>query len=389
MPVLSWIPANLRGLIVGILGSMGLISVDAVLHADNVRLTMTVSSKVAADGITQSVAEDFFLHDINRIAGTRSLVLPPSITTTNEKSIVSVIAGALKLDDFTAAVQSTMGIDMAQLTGTLTTEQGRTTFVLAGHSPATGAFDLEIPADGISTRQLLRVAAYETMLRLDPYQAYLYRLGQPMTEAERQDLERSLKERIDNADLPSDGNRRALFYNLLGILYLLGDKLDDAERQFARTVEDHPALAAGPINLAFLRVHQDRYREAIEVLARAEAQLGATMKPELQMSLYTTWGVAAWGMKDLTVAERMFRTATERMATASSPYIYWAGMLTTMGRGKEAAEKRAKGVANMASFQEFPEVANLWFWLAPTDNAPLTRRSDPPPTMEAAPAGKG
>ena len=49
-------------------------------------------------------------------------------------------------------------------------------------------------------------------------------------------------------------------------------------------------------------------------------------------------------------------------------------MLVEMGRAEEGRKKIRQGEANQAAFDNFAEVAMLYFWLTDKDDTPLTRR---------------
>lgn len=384
--ILKLVPPNIRPILIGLLGSLALIAVDAVLNADDIRVSVTVSNRVSTDGFTQPVVEEFFLYDINQIARTKSLVQPPVIRTSGSKTIVAVVADALSLNNFTAAVQSTLGIEMAQVTATLSSEQGRTGFVLVGSSSSAGEFDFALQGEDASIRELLRKAALKTMQHIDPYQTFLYRIGNNPDAEERGRIIKGLEAAIENTDLPRDRQRRGLLRNLTGIVHLLDGDLEGAERDFLRTIRADPTLAVGYNNLAFVQVQRDRFADAIATIRRALEPEPATSRPELLATLHSVWGVAAWGLGDTVTAEEKLRAAIGFSPLSPGPHMYLAGMLERMGRHEEAARERALGHADLAYFQEYPEIANLYFWMSPDRNVPLTRRSEPLPPVPVAPA---
>ena len=385
--ILGIIPPNIRPIIVALVASLALIAADAVLNADDIRISVTVSNRASTDGFTRDVVEEFFLYDINQIVRTKSLVQPPVIRNSGSKTIVAVIADALSLNNFTAAVQASLGIDMAQVTATLSSEQGRTGFVLVGWSPSSGEFDFTLHGTDTGIRELLRTAALRTMQHIDPYQTLLYRIGNNPDAEERRRIIEGLEQAIDDPDLLNDRQRRGLLRNLTGIVHLLNGDLASAARDFTETVRIEPTLAVGYNNLAFVLVQKDRFTDAIATVQRALGPEPATSRPELLGSLHSVWGVAAWGMGDTVVAEEQLRTAIAYTPLAPGPHLYLAGMLHRMGRHEEAAKEHALGNADLSFFQELPEVANLYFWMSPARNVPLTRRSEPPPdpSIQSAP----
>jgi hypothetical protein len=95
----------------------------------------------------------------------------------------------------------------------------------------------------------------------------------------------------------------------------------------------------------------------------------------LQEALHSTIGVARWGLGDLDGAEASFRAAVRAFPQSEAAHVYWARLTRERGRVAEADALEAIATVNALTFDNYPEVATLFFWMSPTDNQPLQRRA--------------
>lgn len=354
--------------------ALGLLGADAALTANTLGVQINVPATVSGNGINRDFAEDVFSTEIARMVQTPSLLSPPSVRSSSEKSLVSVIAKSLNLDELTFAVQQTIGLQPVRLSGTIIAGE-RTRFIMTASSSQTGPFTIDLRSDDGDVVALVRRAAQLTIERVEPYRAALFHFTQA---ADARSGDFSLAESIAERDLAQPLradtlDRRALFINLLGIIALMRNDISEADRRFSELVEKHPKFAIGYLNLAFLRVHQDRYDEALQVVHRMLKPRPLTDVPQLRCAAYVTLGVAAWAKGRHREAEASFARAVREYWGTTAGYEYWARMLIETGRPEEGAQKRRLGVANLPYFENFPEAAMLYFELDPHDNAPLTR----------------
>src|SRR3546814_15252041 len=74
-------------------------------------------------------------------------------------------------------------------------------------------------------------------------------------------------------------------------------------------------------------------------------------------------------------AEASFRTAEALNPQSSEVHVYWSRMLAKSARPAEAERQVALAREQAANFENFPEMALLYFWLTETGDQPLDRRS--------------
>jgi Tfp pilus assembly protein PilF len=106
------------------------------------------------------------------------------------------------------------------------------------------------------------------------------------------------------------------------------------------------------------------------------AELVRIAPPESKVLLataYLTWGAARMGQHDLAGADRMLAKAVEINPQSSTAYAFWSEAKKLAGEQAAAdrLERQAHEVA--ATFENYAEVAALYFHLAWRDNEPVTR----------------
>ena len=169
--------------------------------------------------------------------------------------------------------------------------------------------------------------------------------------------------------------------NLLGIVALFENDRVAAEGYFRDTFRLNTSFNVGRLNLAFALIELDRYREALDLLTPLtsvaiipEIALPGREAP-LQEALHSTIGVARWGLGDLDGAEASFRTAVRYFPESEAAHVYWARLARERGRVTDALALEATARMNALTFDNYPEVANLFFWMNPKDNQPMQRRA--------------
>jgi tetratricopeptide (TPR) repeat protein len=366
----------------------GLLTADVVVSAETVAVKITVPASVAQTGYTEDVAEQIFTHQFETMNQTRSLLRPPVIRPARQPTIIGVIAGSLRLDNFTAPLQDLLGLERMRIVGAVVAgAPGEGQRLLINSSSAySGAFSLDLSERG-ETDRLLRRAALETMERMQPYRAALFhfdqvtRLGGKDFSAVAQLAKRELT-RPPRAEVLQE---RSFLENLLGMVALMNNDLEEAERRFRISFSLNPSFDIGRLNLAFVHVERDRYQDAIDILkpliaispARRFPLLSTRARP-LQEAIHSTLGVALWAQGDLDGAEAAFSRATREHPNSAGAYSYWARLLLERGDTVRAAEKAEKARVNALTFENYSEVANLYFWMSPQNNQPLVRRIDVP-----------
>jgi len=352
----------------------GLITIDAATNADTFGVHIHVPPEIEKRGVSREVAESVFSSEVARVSQTPSLLAPPAVRSTSEKTLVSAFSKAVHFDDITFAVQRALGFNPVRLTGTLM--PGETPrFFLTASSSATGSFTIDIRGEGTDYIDLVRRGARLTLERVGPYRAALYHFSVAAEDSgDFSTAEAIALRELGEPPRPHTIEMRALMHNLLGIIALMRKDVAAAEIRFRRALEEHPDLAVGYLNLAFVKLHVGRYEEAIEAARRVLQPKEITKVPQLHAAAETIWGVAAWALGRHAEAEELFGLAVQDYWGTTATYEYWSLMLEELGRFQEAEIKNRLSIANRPYFENFPEVAMLYFNLSHNEREPLTRR---------------
>ncbi len=384
------------------LGTLGLVAVDTYINANTMYLETTVSDGVKEEGYEPEVVDGIFVAEAKKITSTPSLVAAPKIQSSKTVPVSAALAKAAGLESALVALQGLVGFIPPKLVASIIAEDQKQRIqvvqssnggvsehvvgeeadlklVLTGYDPQSGYFYLTVEGKTADedVDELIKEAAFESVLKLEPYLALLYDLNQRAEEGG--DL-MPVRELIDReiAKQPAAviHKHRALLENLRGILALLQQNQVLAREDFTKAMTSDPNQAVGFLNLAFLDVHEDRYQDAIDLADKVihPNTWPVTTDPVLRASGYTIKGVAQTEMGDYTAAEKSFRNAVDLNPQSSEVYVYWARMLRKAGRSAEAARKFEQAKQNSIYFENFPEMALLYFWLTEKGQVPLERR---------------
>ena len=387
--------------------ALGLMTADTILNAETIYLDATVAELVAVEGYEPEVVDGIFINDVQKISETRSLIAAPTIGSSNDKPFSVALAELVNMKDALTAVQSMIGYVPPRMLASviaqderqeievlqrapdgeysryLVKEKATIKFVLTGYSKTKGYFEVivekEADKDGVFFNDLVKGAAYQSMLQLEPYFGVLYKFEENFgTSADFAVGKKLIDDEIAKLRPTPIHKERAKLENLRGIVALLENDLENAADYFARAVRSDPAFSVGYLNLAFLKVHLNDYESAIE-------ETNHVIKPwywpqtgnsVLLATGHIIRGVAYTGLKNYANAEAEFRDATRLNPETLEGYVYWARLLELMGRDDEAAKTRSIAKQNLAYSEHYPEAAILYFWLTDEDNQPLKPRGD-------------
>lgn len=384
------------------LGTLGLVATDAYVNANTLFLDTTVAETVEHEGYDPSVVDGIFVAEVKKITSTPSLVVAPQIQSSKAKPVSAALAEAAGLEAALTAMHSLMGVIPPKLVASVIAEdipqQTRVSkydaagnvaeqsvgehadlkMVLTGYERRSGYFYLSV--EGRTAEEdvddLVRAAAFEAVLKLEPYLALLYDLNQRAEKnldlaPARTLIDANIRAQADAVTHP----HRALLENLRGILSLLERNQVMARRDFMKAIASNPRQPVGYLNLAFLDVQEDRFEDALK---RLEPVIGGylpmTRDPVLRASAYIIKGAAETEMERFKDAEASFRRAVALNPQSSEAYVYWARMLRKSGRAAEVEDKLALARQNALYFENFPEMALLYFWLTEEGQQPLERR---------------
>ena len=361
----------------------GLLSADAAVSSNSVAVSVSVPPPVATTGFSAEVAERVFTSELERMSRARSLLRAATVRSAREPTIVGVIAGALKLDNFTGALQDLLGLDHPRVNASVVIPAANRTRVLINSvSARAGSFSVQVDSDA-GVEAALRNGAVLTMEQFEPYRSALFYFEQALLSSTPDFTRLKAVAQRELARPPRSETlaENSYLQNLLGIVALFENDRVAAEGYFRETFRLNTSFNVGRLNLAFALIELDRYREALDLLTPLTS---VAMIPEialpgreapLQEALHSTIGVARWGLGDLDGAEASFRTAVRYFPESEAAHVYWARLARERGRVTDALALEATARMNALTFDNYPEVANLFFWMNPKDNQPMQRRA--------------
>lgn len=399
-------PATLAALYTALytaIATVGLVATDTYVNANTMYLQTTVAGSVAEEGYEPSVVDGIFIAEIKKITSTPSLVVAPVIQSSKSKPVSAALAEAAGLESALIAIQSLMGVIPPKLVASVIAEDPKKRvqvvqtaasgavaehvvgeesdlkLVLTGYDPQTGYFyaTIEGRTADEDVDELIREAAFEAVLKLEPYLAMLFDVSRRAEQGQDLAPARALLDKAITS-LPDEAvhGHRALLQNLRGIMALLEQNQVMARADFQKAIAMDPRQSVGYLNLAFLDVHEDRFGDAIRNVEKViyPEYWPMTADPVLRATGHIIKGVAETELGRYADAGASFRRAVALNPESSEAYVYWARMLRKAGRAAEAEQKVALARRNAVFFENFPEMALLYFWLSEQGDAPLQRR---------------
>jgi tetratricopeptide (TPR) repeat protein len=166
---------------------------------------------------------------------------------------------------------------------------------------------------------------------------------------------------------------RSQYENLLGVMRLLSNDVDGAADFFNAATLSDTRNAVALLNLGFIECQRDRYAEAERIVRRIVEPKPLTNQPVLVGAAYMTWACALMGQKNFAAADQKLTLAIQAYPYTSSGYELWGDLKQEMGKPDEAKELRRKARENSIYFEQFSEVAMLYFELSWRDKEALKR----------------
>jgi tetratricopeptide (TPR) repeat protein len=354
--------------------ALGLLGTDAVINADNLVVEVVApprSEKMSIDDVT---LEQIFANQLHSIIDTKSLAQPPEIRASRKQGLGMALAEAARVQGVAHALQTEMGYSPERLRLALFMQNGVLEGLVSGSGRNSGIFEQTLAIrDGESLPDFVRRAALAGVSQLAPYTTALYLL---QAHARDKDFTNMLA-LIDQAKAklpPTPINfQRSLYEDLYGIVALFKGDPKAAKSAFEVGIASDPANPVAVLNMGFVEVEIDEYRQAAERMHRfiTDAPPANTV---LLATAYMTWAAAEMGLRDIARADQLLAKAVEIYPTSSTALDLWAEAKELQGDQVAAADLRHKAlVATGDSFENFAEVAALYFHMSWRDNVPVMR----------------
>ena len=126
-------------------------------------------------------------------------------------------------------------------------------------------------------------------------------------------------------------------------------------------------------HLAFVQIYEDRYIEAERVARRVLEPTPMNTPPEVIAAAHLTWAAALVGQRKTAAAEEKLAKSVAIYAYSSSAYEFWAQIKESQHDPAAAERMRSKAIENALYFENYGELAVLYFEVAWRDGQKLER----------------
>jgi tetratricopeptide (TPR) repeat protein len=364
---------DLTTLAIAVLIGLGLLGADAVVYSGSVEVQVTAAPGIEKLAVSEQTLAGEFEEALDEITSTPSVVRPPELRSSRDQGLGMALAEAVNVQNVAFALQSEFGYRPDQLRFSLYMEDGAVRALVSGKSHLGMRFQQVMsPAPGEQFMAFVQRCALWGASQLAPYSAALYLLQKHSTDLDFTDVV-ALVEHA-KAMLPPTPTSfdRALFDNLLGLVALFKNDPKAARAAFAAAMADDPTDPVGFLNAAFTDLQLDESQKAADRMEQL-LRLAPPANPILHASAYTTWGAARLGLHDPKGAHQLLAEATRIDPTSATAFGLWAEAEREEGEVAEAAELERKALESSATFENYAEVAALYFHLSWKDNEPVIR----------------
>lgn len=363
---------DLTSITVAVLIAIGLLGTDAVVHSGSVEIEATIAPKLENLAVDERTLADEFQDQFDAITGTASVVRPPEIRARDDEGIGLALAQSVGAEKVAYALQRQLGYKPDTIRFTLFAEKGALRGLVHGHSHVIGNINrVMIPNPDEPVINFVQRSALWAASELAPYSTALFLVRKHSSDRDFKDT----IELIDHAKslLPPTPTSmdRALFDNLVGLIALFGNDVEAARTSFTSAMFDDATNPVPFLNAAFVDIQLNDYQKAADRMA----QLLRDAPPRdrvLRGTAYMTWGAALMGLKDLAGADQMLAKSTTVNPHSSTAYELWREDKEQEGDHAEAKRLKKRALEETAAFENYAEIAALYFKLAWRDNQPIS-----------------
>jgi Tfp pilus assembly protein PilF len=360
-------------LMVAFATAFGLISADAVLHADSVSVSLYMPDDLAKGTARSDVIEDMFIAKLQKISDVNSYFGRPKIQSSRARTIGGVLARTLKVEDFASAIQHQFGMKTASILGSFSKdEKDKMQLVAMVRDPDEPPYSLIVKRDGYEPMpKMMERAAEQVMEHLAPYitSVYLLQEGDRIHDfTEVDDL--IARELVHYASKTYD-KERATILNMAGIVALHKNNMVEAANLFEEADKADPQLVIPRLNRAFVMLASDHENEV-------EAYIKPAMEAARYQNAYTL--LAAGDM--IRAGAFMSAGKFDQAEAALNDAEYWdpssalvpalhADIRAERGDPVAAMKYKAKSLANIDKFETYPELASFYYHISWRKGEPL------------------
>jgi tetratricopeptide (TPR) repeat protein len=360
-------------LLTAVLIAVGLLGADAVVYSGSVIVDVAPPPKIESISVDKATLAAQFEDKLNDIVRTSSVVRPVEIRPSSEQGLGMALAEAAGVQSVATALEGSIGYNPDRLRFALYTDGDQLRGLVSGSSHLSTTFqNVMTPSKGEPLLTFVQRCALWGASQLAPYSTTLYLLEQHASDQDFTDVV-ALSEH-SKALLPATPRSfdRALFDNVLGLVALFKNDKQGARDAFDRAMRSDPTNPVPFLNAAFTDLEFDENQRAADRMSQL-IRLAPPENKELLATAYFTWGAALMGLKDIKGANQMLAAAVKTNPHSATALHLWSEAKELEG-DKAASERLAqKAMEQTATFENYAEVAALYFHLSWDNNAPVTR----------------
>jgi tetratricopeptide (TPR) repeat protein len=375
---------DLTALAAALFIALGLLAADTYIHSDTVELELiTAPSLSKSDMMTldQPTLELEFEDELHQIASTVSLVQTPLIRTKQDEGVGQAVFTAIRLRQVAVAVQTELGHEPDRIRLVLYLEHDRLQGLVNGSDRRVGKFHSTLSA-GKDERlvDFVRRCAQWSASKLAPYTTAVYQLQRHADDKDFTEV-LALIDAAKAAMAPTPVSLdRSLFDNLLGIVALFNNDPPAARSAFEAAIAADPTNAPPLLNAAFTDLLVGDYAKAADRM-RGFVQDGPPTNTVLSGTVYMTWAAAEMGRHDFAAADALLAKSTTINPDSALAFDLWADDKQAMNDADAAAGLRRQALADTARFDNFGELAVLYFRPQWRPGQPVIRSPYSNPTL--------
>ncbi len=364
---------DLTTIAAALLLALGLLGTDAVINANSVVVDVTAPPKLDNIVIDQATLEQEFEDELYAIAKVSSVVEPPEIHASRDQGLGTALAKSLKLEDVAVALQGELGYTTDKLRLALYTEDGAIRGLVSGNNGHLGSFrQVLVPQKDEKLLAFVHRCSLWGASQLAPYVTALYLLQKHAADKDFSDVVALVEQAESKLPAMLISFDRSAFDNLLGIVALFKNDEKAAYADFTQAVAEYPSNSVAVLNAGFAEVQQDDYRGAAERMQHLVSEAPPANKV-LLATAYVTWAAAEMGLKDIERADQLLAKATQINPDSSTAWDLWSEAKALKGDKVAAVDLRNKALMSALTFENYGEVAALYFHLSWKNNEPVMR----------------
>lgn len=355
----------------------GLLSLDTVLHPTGVVVETAIPAKYDKVTVDADTLGAVLNSTVAAISSMPSMNAAPEIRIGAPKGIGMAVAEAVNMKGLALALQYEFGNVPEQIKLSVIGEDSTTKILVSGSGLGgrirTPPFEeMLILKPGETLVQMVHRAAIAGLSRIDPYFTALYLIQQHAMDRDFAQAKAIIEGTLAQFPPTPVSPDRADFINLQGIIALFGTDNDAALALFDRAASADPEDPVSVLNAAFVEVQVDRYHDAVDRMRKL-----TTMQPApnyiLLGTAYMTWGAALLGLHDVHGADQMLAKAVEINPDSSAAFELWADVKREKGDIAASQRMHRRALENSEKFENYAELAALWFQLSWQDGQALVR----------------